>query len=131
MYEFLRDINTMGTTIILTTHYLEEAESLCRNVGIINHGEIIANTSIKELLRGLHREIFILDVRDPLPPDLYVDEFILKKVDEHCLEAEIEQGQDLGSLMSQLHDKKVCIQSMRNRENRLEQMFVSLLERGK
>ncbi len=68
MYDFLREINQAGTTIILTTHYLEEAESLCRNIAIINHGEIVANTSIKTLLRELHRETFILDSGEPLPP---------------------------------------------------------------
>ena len=72
MYDFLKEINAAGTTIILTTHYLEEAESLCRNIAIINHGEIVTNTSMKNLLRELHRETFILDARERLPEDLSV-----------------------------------------------------------
>ena len=130
MYDFLREINEAGTTIILTTHYLEEAESLCRNIAIINHGEIVTNTSIKNLLRELHCETFILDSRQALPETLTVDGFELTRVDDYCLEAQIEQGQDLAELMSQLHERGISILSMRNRENRLEQMFVSLLEQA-
>ena len=130
MYDFLREINEAGTTIILTTHYLEEAESLCRNIAIINNGEIVTNTSIKNLLRELHREIFILDSRQALPETLAVDGFELTRIDDYCLEAQIEQGQDLAELMSQLHGQGISILSMRNRENRLEQMFVSLLEQA-
>ena len=130
MYDFLREINAAGTTIILTTHYLEEAESLCRNIAIINHGEIVTNTSIKNLLRELHRETFILDSRQTLPHALAVDGFELTRIDDYCLEAHIEQGQDLAELMSQLHGLGISIISMRNRENRLEQMFVSLLEQA-
>ena len=130
MYDFLREINEAGTTIILTTHYLEEAESLCRNIAIINHGEIVTNTSIKNLLRELHRETFILDSRQALPQTLTVDGFELTRVDDFCLEAQIEQGQDLAELMSQLHGQGISILSMRNRENRLEQMFASLLEQA-
>ena len=130
MYDFLREINAAGTTIILTTHYLEEAESLCRNIAIINHGEIVTNTSIKNLLRELHRETFILDSRQTLPHTLAVDGFELTRIDDYCLEAHIEQGQDLAELMSRLHGQGISIISMRNRENRLEQMFVSLLEQA-
>lgn len=130
MYEFLREINVAGTTIILTTHYLEEAESLCRNIAIINHGQIVTNTSMKNLLRELHRETFILDARELLPTDIAVAGFELVRIDDHCLEVMIEQGQDLAELMTRLHEQGVSIISMRNRENRLEQMFVSLLERS-
>ncbi len=130
MYDFLREINAAGTTIILTTHYLEEAESLCRNIAIINHGKIVTNNSIKNLLRELHRETFILDSREVLPQDLAVDGFALKRKDDFCIEAQIDQGQDLAELMARLNDRGVSIISMRNRENRLEQMFVSLLEQA-
>jgi len=130
MYEFLREINTAGTTIILTTHYLEEAESLCKNIAIINHGQIVTNTSIKNLLRELHRETFILDTREPLPEVLAISGFDTTRVDDFCLEVQIEKGQDLAELMSHLHQQGVTILSMRNRENRLEQMFVSLLEQA-
>lgn len=127
MYEFLREINEAGTTIILTTHYLEEAETLCRNIAIINDGEIITNSSIKTLLRELHREMFLLDAREVLPQKLEVKGFALARQDDHCLEAQVDQGQDLAELMAQLHEQGISITSMRNRENRLEQMFVSLL----
>ena len=127
MYEFLREINEAGTTIILTTHYLEEAETLCRNIAIINDGEIITNSSIKTLLRELHRETFLLDAREVLPQKLEVKGFALARRDDHCLEAQVDQGQDLAELMAQLHEQGISITSMRNRENRLEQMFVSLL----
>jgi ABC-2 type transport system ATP-binding protein len=127
MYEFLREINEAGTTIILTTHYLEEAETLCRNIAIINDGEIITNSSIKTLLRELHREMFLLDAREVLPQKLEVKGFALARRDDHCLEAQVDQGQDLAELMAQLHEQGISITSMRNRENRLEQMFVSLL----
>jgi ABC-2 type transport system ATP-binding protein len=130
MYEFLREINAAGTTIILTTHYLEEAESLCKNIAIINHGQIVTNTSIKNLLRELHRETFILDAREPLPEVLAISGFDTTRVDDFCLEVQIEKGQDLAELMSHLHQQGVTILSMRNRENRLEQMFVSLLEQA-
>ena len=130
MYEFLREINAAGTTIILTTHYLEEAESLCKNIAIINHGQIVTNTSIKNLLRELHRETFILDAREPLPEGLAISGFDTTRVDDFCLEVQIEKGQDLAELMSHLHQQGVTILSMRNRENRLEQMFVSLLEQA-
>ena len=127
MYEFLREINEAGTTIILTTHYLEEAETLCRNIAIINDGEIVTNSSIKTLLRELHRETFLLDAREVLPQNLEVHGFALARRDDHCLEAQVDQGQDLAELMAQLHEQGISITSMRNRENRLEQMFVSLL----
>ncbi len=127
MYEFLREINEAGTTIILTTHYLEEAETLCRNIAIINHGEIVTNTSIKTLLRELRRETFLLDAREVLPQDLEVNGFELARRDDYCLEAHVDQGQDLAELMAQLHEQGISIMSMRNRENRLEQIFVSLL----
>ena len=130
LWDFLIDLNNRGTTIILTTHYLEEAESLCRNIAIINHGEIVTNTSIKNLLRELHRETFILDAREPLPEGIHVPGFELSRIDDFSLEAHIEQGQDLAELMSRLHEAGVSIISMRNRENRLEQMFVSLLEQA-
>ena len=130
MYDFLREINAAGTTIILTTHYLEEAEALCRNIAIINHGKIVTNNSIKNLLRELHRETFILDSREVLPQDLGVDGFTLTRKDDFCIEAQIDQGQDLAELMARLNDRGVSIISMRNRENRLEQMFVSLLEQA-
>lgn len=128
MYDFLRDINEAGTTIILTTHYLEEAEALCRNIAIINHGRIVTNTSIKDLLRNLHRETFILDCVDAIPEAISIPGFALTRVDDHCLEIDIEKGQDLSAAFAELNRQGIAVSSMRNRANRLEQMFVNLLE---
>jgi len=130
MYEFLKEINAAGTTIILTTHYLEEAESLCRNIAIINHGKIVTNRSIRELLRDLHKEVFLLDCAGTLPPDLQVAGFELTRRDDHCLEVGISKGQDLTQVFSALSERQISVVSMRNEANRLEQMFVNLLEQS-
>ena len=128
MYEFLREINAAGTTIILTTHYLEEAEALCRNMAIINHGKIVTNRSIKELLRDLHKEVFILDCASDIPQDLHIDGFDVQALDGHTVQVAIEKGQDLAEVFSVLHQRDIAVVSMRNEANRLEQMFVNLLE---
>ena len=130
MYEFLREINAAGTTIILTTHYLEEAEALCRNIAIINHGKIVTNRSIRELLRDLHKEVFLLDCADTLPHDLAVTGFELTRRDDHCLAVGITKGQDLTQVFNALSDRQISVVSMRNEANRLEQMFVNLLEQS-
>lgn len=128
MWQFLRDINANGTTIILTTHYLEEAESLCRNIAIINHGQIIQNTSMKMLLKTLQREVFIFDTRDDLDvlPDL--GGFSGALLDEHSFEVEVEKGYSLNELFAHISEQGIQIVSMRNRANRLEELFVSLVE---
>jgi ABC-2 type transport system ATP-binding protein len=128
MWEFLRRINDEGTTIILTTHYLEEAEALCRNIAIINHGEIVEHSSMKALLRQLHREVFILDCADELPAEIEVAGFFTRRVDEHTLEVSVEQGQLINDVFDRLDTQGVRIRSMRNRANRLEEMFVNLVE---
>lgn len=129
MWEFLKEINEQGTTIILTTHYLEEAESLCRNIAIINHGEIVENTSVKELLKQLNREVFILDTQEPITALPEVNDYELTLVDEHTLEATVEKGQSLNALFEQLGEHNIHILSMRNKVNRLEELFVSLVNR--
>lgn len=131
MWEFLQEINASGTTIILTTHYLEEAEALCRNIAIINHGEIVENTSMKSLIRRLHREVFILDCRDDLPRSFAVEGFVTRQLDSRTLEIEVEKGQDLNTVFNSLSEQGICVQSMRNRANRLEEMFVNLVEGAK
>ncbi|MDG0980773.1 MAG: ABC transporter ATP-binding protein [Halieaceae bacterium] len=131
MWEFLQEINAAGTTIILTTHYLEEAEALCRNIAIINHGRIVENTSMKSLIRRLHKEVFILDCGDALQEDIAVPGFVTRKLDSHTLEVEVEKGQDLNGVFNSLSQQGVCVQSMRNRANRLEEMFVNLVEVAK
>lgn len=128
MWDFLRDINARGTTIILTTHYLEEAEALCRNIAIINHGEIVENSSIRELLRRLHRETFIIDCTGELPGRPEVPGFELRRVDDHTLEVDVERGQHINDVFAGLDAAGIRVSSMRNRANRLEEMFVNLVE---
>lgn len=128
MWDFLRRINEQGTTIILTTHYLEEAEALCRHIAIINHGKIVENTSIKTLLRQLHRETFILDCVEQLPEAVNIAGFAVRRVDDHTLEVEVEKGQHLNQVFTALGLAGIHISSMRNRANRLEEMFVNLVE---
>ena len=127
MWEFLETVNANGTTIILTTHYLEEAESLCRNIAIIDSGLIIENTSMKALLRKLTREVFVLDTKTSLDKELQVPGFICRVIDEHCLEVEVDQKQTMNELFECLAEQGVTITSMRNKANRLEEMFVSVL----
>jgi ABC-2 type transport system ATP-binding protein len=128
MYEFLRETNEEGRTIILTTHYLEEAELLCRNVAIINHGKIVTQGSIKDLLRDLNSETFLLDTQDALPPGIEVPGFVLRQVEPQCLEVDLAKGQDLAQVFTALSGAGVTVVSMRNKENRLERMFVNVLE---
>jgi ABC-2 type transport system ATP-binding protein len=127
MWDFLREINRQGTTIILTTHYLEEAESLCRNIAIIDAGRIIENTSMRALLKQLHRERFILDTRDIVDDRLDLAAFDGRVIDSHSLEVEIEKGESLNDLFALLTAQGVQVTSMRNKSNRLEELFVSLL----
>ncbi|MCH1445558.1 MAG: ABC transporter ATP-binding protein [Luminiphilus sp.] len=128
MYEFLRQTNEEGRTIILTTHYLEEAEMLCRNISIINHGKIVTQGSIKDLLRELNSETFLLDTQNALPAGLQVPGFELRQVEPQCLEVELAKGQDLAQVFTALSEAGVTVVSMRNKENRLERMFVNVLE---
>ncbi|MFV1973744.1 MAG: ABC transporter ATP-binding protein [Thiohalobacterales bacterium] len=128
MWDFLREINANGTTIILTTHYLEEAESLCRNIAIIDEGELIENTSTRRLLNTLHVETFILDIADPLEklPDL--PGHSIRRVDECTLEADICRDVAINDLFADLSAQGIRILSMRNKTNRLEQLFLRLVE---
>jgi len=128
MWQFLREINQQGTTIILTTHYLEEAESLCRRVAIIDRGEIITNTSIRSLLQKLNREVFIFDSRDSLTEFPIIDGFPGRLIDDHSFEVEVEKSQSLNALFAGLSARDIDIVSMRNRANRLEELFVSLVK---
>lgn len=127
MWEFLEEMNAAGTTIILTTHYLEEAENMCRNIAIINQGEIVTNTSMRHLLAQLNKENFVLDLQETITDAPPVEGYELKLIDGHCLEVEIEKGQSLNGLFAQLSDANVNIVSMRNKSNRLEELFVSLV----
>ncbi|GAB3380604.1 ABC transporter ATP-binding protein [Spongiibacter taiwanensis] len=127
MWQFLTEINREGTTIILTTHYLEEAESLCRNIAIIDDGRIVENTNMKALLKQLHRETFILDVAQPLPAEVSLPGFEARRSDEQMLEVVLEKGRSLNEVFAALGEQGIVVTSMRNKANRLEELFVSLL----
>ena len=128
MWEFLRQINEDGTTIILTTHYLEEAENLCRHVAIIDEGRIIEDARMSTVLRKLQREVFVLSLRDPLDaaPDLPGFETAL--VEECELEVALNAGDDLNTLFDALDMKNINVLSLRNKANRLEELFMGLVE---
>lgn len=130
MWNFLQQLNDKGTTIILTTHYLEEAEMLCRNIGIIQHGELVENTSMKNLLSRLQSETFILDLapKSPLPK---LEGYRYHLVDTSTLEVEVLRKQGINSLFTQLSAQDVRVLSMRNKANRLEELFVTLVYENK
>ena len=130
MWKFLREINRAGTTIILTTHYLEEAESLCRNIAIIDEGQLISNTTTKQLLNTLHKETFILDIEKPLRAAPVLPQHTLQLVDEYTLEAEIYRNESINTLFSELTEQGIRVLSMRNKTNRLEELFMRLVENG-
>lgn len=137
MWTFLKEINEQGITIILTTHYLEEAETLCRNIAIIDKGRIVENTSIKALLSKLNVETFILDVKlegaldqaADLAPAL--EGFAFRVVDDHTLEVDVKKETGMNSVFTQLDKQGIQVMSMRNKSNRLEELFVRLVESGR
>nr|WP_308809150.1 ABC transporter ATP-binding protein [Providencia sp. PROV024] len=128
MWTFLKSLNAQGTTIILTTHYLEEAEMLCRNIGIIQHGELVENTSMKQLLSQLESETFIFDLvpKSPIPQLLGYES---RLIDTSTLEVDVKREQGLNSVFSQLSEQGIQILSMRNKANRLEELFVNLVKK--
>ncbi|TWC29439.1 ABC-2 type transport system ATP-binding protein [Pseudomonas sp. SJZ079] len=130
MWSFLTELNQQGITIILTTHYLEEAEQLCRNIGIIDHGRIVENTSMRELLKKLHVETFLLDLKESLlvPPQLVG--YPSQLLDHHTLEVQVEKTQGVTELFRQLGQQHIEVLSLRNKTNRLEELFVSLVEKN-
>jgi len=129
MWVFLRELNQQGTTIILTTHYLEEAEQLCRNVGIIDKGELISNTTVRSLLGQVNTETFVLDIESPLTevPRLSIGNTRL--VDELTLEIDITKGQ-INQTFVELEKHGITVSSLRNKANRLEEMFVDLVNKS-
>lgn len=129
MWAFLKEINRQGTTIILTTHYLEEAESLCRNIGIINHGELIEYSSMSSLLSRLHSERFILNLENELSHPLELNGYHFEIPEPGMLIVEIESGLGLNPLFQYLSEKGIAVASMRNESNRLEQLFIDLIGR--
>jgi ABC-2 type transport system ATP-binding protein len=129
MWDFLRQINKDGISIILTTHYLEEAENLCRRVAIIDQGSIVVQGSTNELLARLHTEIFVLNLRSPLKTLPKVEGYAVTQVDETTLEVEVSKEQDINALFASLTKAGVQVLSMRNKANRLEELFIKLTER--
>lgn len=130
MWEFLQEINASGTSIILTTHYLEEAENLCRNIAIIDEGRIIENTSMKSLLSKLDSQTLVFDTRD----ELYSDQFSTtglqeaRIIDSHSFEVDIGRDEDLNAVFTRLEHVGVRVKGVRNKTNRLEQLFLSRLK---
>ena len=136
MWEFLTRINQQGTTIILTTHYLEEAESLCKNIAIIDHGCTIEDTSMKELLSQLNTETFILYLQSPLADteclkNNSLSAFNIKLIDESTLEIELDEQSQMNSLFKLLTENNIHVLSMRNKTNRLEQLFMCLVDKNR
>ena len=130
MWNFLKEINGNGTTIILTTHYLEEAENLCRNIAIIDHGKIIENTSMKSLLKMLDRETFVLDLSNEIDACPEIEGYSISLKDQNQIEVEIPKSESLNELFSELSKKNISIISMRNKTNRLEELFLGMVEKN-
>lgn len=131
LWNFLREINQQGITIILTTHYLEEAETLCKNIAIIDEGEIIENASMKTLLKKLHRETFVLYLKEPIKQSPQVKDFSIQVIDESTLEVDIFKDQSLNELFRELSAQSIDVLSMRNKANRLEELFIRLVSGNK
>ena len=127
MWSFLKEINQAGTTIILTTHYLEEAESLCRNIAIIDKGVIIENTSMTSMLRRLNQEVFVLDTEDVIDDLPTLQGFELTQVGESSFEVSVAKESGLNRLFSALNEAGITVLSMRNKQNRLEQLFIDMV----
>ncbi len=128
MWQFLRKINEAGTTIILTTHYLEEAESLCRNIAIIDDGRIIENTNVRALLRQLSTQSFLLDIRGDPEQARGLEDFRVLPLPDGSIEVEVRSDQSLSELFRQLGERGVEVLSMKNKANRLEELFLRLVE---
>lgn len=126
MWSFLRRINELGTTIILTTHYLEEAESLCRRIAIIDEGRIIENTTTKQLLSKLHIESFVLDLAHPIAAAPKAESYKFTLVDDLTLEVELSKQQSVSEMFELLNRHGLKVVSLRNKANRLEELFVSM-----
>ena len=129
MWQFLKEINDSGTTIILTTHYLEEAEQLCKNIAIIDHGEIVENTSMKDLLSRLDVQGFVLDLNKPINEAPIIDGFPMRLDDPTTLVAAVSKDKNINELFKLLSKKSIQVNSMRNESNRLEELFIEMVKR--
>jgi ABC-2 type transport system ATP-binding protein len=130
MWDFIRQINEAGTTVILTTHYLEEAEELCRNIAIIDHGQIVENTNMKALLGKLDIETFVLDLREEIVEPPQLDGMEIRCRDENTIEVSLPRSRSLNTLFSELDGQGLHVISMRNKANRLEELFLRLVDKG-
>ena len=130
MWDFLKEINANGTTIILTTHYLEEAEQLCKNIAIIDHGELIENTSMKDLLSRLDVQGFLLDIDQSLDKPPSISNFQISLEDSNTLNVAIKKDQSINHLFDQLSALGINVSSMRNESNRLEEMFIEMVKKN-
>ncbi|NJD31746.1 MAG: ABC transporter ATP-binding protein [Gammaproteobacteria bacterium] len=128
MWDFLREINAQGTTIILTTHYLEEAESLCRNIAIIDEGRIIEHDRMSTVLRKLHSEVFVLNLRNPVAAAPELPGYAVSMAEDGSLEVEVNKEQNLNDIFAALSARGIEVVSMRNKANRLEELFLRLVE---
>ena len=130
MWDFLREINQQGTTIILTTHYLEEAESLCRNIAIINCGQIVEKSGMSSLLRRMHTQGFVLTSQEPVISLQGLEPYSPVLIDDTTLELNLQQDRDMNQMFADLTAANIRISSLRNKQNRLEQMFLEMVRSG-
>ena len=130
MWDFLKEINASGTTIILTTHYLEEAEQLCKNIAIIDHGELVENTTMKSLLSRLDVQGFVLDINQPLEISPSIPDFEISLEDSTTLNVAIKKDQSINDLFNHLSTQGILVTSMRNQSNRLEEMFIEMVQKS-
>lgn len=128
MWDFLLDINKQGVTIMLTTHYLEEAEMLCKNIAIIDQGSIIENTSMKQLLSNLNKETFVFDLINPIETLPILNGFTAKLIDTSTIEVEVDREKSINDLFKLFSTHNINVCSMRNKSNRLEKLFLELLD---
>ena len=131
LWAFLTELNRQGTTIILTTHYLEEAENLCKNVAIIDHGRIIENTNMKSLINRLHIQTILLDLEKPIDHLPQLTDYPFRMLDNTTMEIEVHKSQSLNHLFNELSQQHISITGMRNKTNRLEELFVRLIKENK
>ena len=130
MWDFLKEINASGTTIILTTHYLEEAEQLCKNIAIIDHGELVENTTMKSLLSRLDVQGFVLDINQSLEISPSIPDFEISLEDSTTLNVAIKKDQSINDLFNHLSTQGILVTSMRNQSNRLEEMFIEMVQKS-
>lgn len=130
MWKFLVDINKQGKTIILTTHYLEEAENLCQSIAIINKGKIIEHTNTRELINRLGSETIILDIKPPLTKTPTLRCNAIRLIDKHTLEVDVDKHTGISNLIGELSHLGIDVHSMRNKANRLEQLFLKIVDEG-